>query len=317
MEPNDPPVLSSENPLDGSTSISLSQSQLSINIVDNEGDSFDWTITTNPDIGSANGNGESSGIKICSITGLQYDTTYTWTVYAKDSGSGESTQASYTFKTKPNHAPDHPINPSPADDEIEVDIIPTLSVKVSDPEEENQNVKFYFNSTLAKTVTDVPSGTRVSFNIENALEYNTTYSWYVEVDDGLLSIQSEIWAFITMEKPVPPPSVEIVKPEGNILYLRNLELCPFTKTLILGYIDIEASVIDPSLSTIKNVKFYINNKEVESFTYNPEVSLYNWTWNKMVFFSKTIKVVAYDEADEEVTYDEIDVSIFSFGIAKP
>jgi len=317
MEPNDPPVLSSENPLDGSTSISLSQSQLSINIVDNEGDSFDWTITTNPDIGSANGNGESSGIKICSITGLQYDTTYTWTVYAKDSGSGESTQASYTFKTKPNHAPDHPINPSPADDEIEVDIIPTLSVKVSDPEEENLNVKFYFNSTLAKTVTGVPSGTRVSFNIENALEYNTTYSWYVEVDDGLLSIQSEIWAFITMEKPVPPPSVEIVKPEVNILYLRNLELCPFTKTLILGYVDIEASVIDPSLSKIKNVKFYINNKEVESFTYNPEVSLYNWTWSKMAFFSKTIKVVAYDEADAEVTYDEIDVSIFSFGIAKP
>jgi len=317
MEPNDPPILSSENPLDMSSDISLFQSQLSVNIVDNEGDSFDWTITTNPDIGNANGNGENSGTKTCSITGLQYDTTYTWTVYAKDEGSGEFTQASFTFKTKPNHAPDNPINPSPADNEIEVDIFPTLSVKVSDPEEENLNVKFYFNSTLVKTVKGVPSGTRVSFNVENTLEYNTTYSWYVEVDDGLLSIQSEIWTFITMEKPVPPPSVEIIKPDGNILYFRNLELCPFTKTLILGYIDIEASVVDQTLSTIKNIKFYIDNKELVSFTYNPEVSLYNWTWNKMAFFGKTIKVVAYDDADEEVTYDEIDVSIFNFGIARP
>jgi len=54
---NFPPVFSNEDPPHGSTDIPTTITSLSVLIEDPEGDSFDWSIETNPDIGSNSGTG--------------------------------------------------------------------------------------------------------------------------------------------------------------------------------------------------------------------------------------------------------------------
>ena len=105
---NFPPIISNENPADESTGISITITSLSVKIEDLEGDNFDWSIETSPNIGSNSDTNEHNGTKTCSISGLVYDTTYTWYVNASDSGSGETTSEVYTFSTVENHPPEIP-----------------------------------------------------------------------------------------------------------------------------------------------------------------------------------------------------------------
>jgi len=66
-----------------------------ISIADESG-SFNWSIETAPDIGSAYGNLEGNGTKSCQLDGLYYSTTYT--VYVNVTGS--QLNESYTFSTQ-------------------------------------------------------------------------------------------------------------------------------------------------------------------------------------------------------------------------
>ena len=96
---NQPPVLLTASPSNGSTGVSVGTSSLSVLIQDPEGDPFNWSITTSPNIGSSAGNSASNGIKTCSVSGLSYSTTYHWYVSCKDVGSGDWMNASYQFTT--------------------------------------------------------------------------------------------------------------------------------------------------------------------------------------------------------------------------
>ncbi|MCK5259183.1 MAG: hypothetical protein KAJ69_06640, partial [Thermoplasmatales archaeon] len=96
------PILSSPNPTNGLVNVPISTASLSINIQDPDGDTFNYTISTSPNIGSSSGNESSNGSKSCSISGLDYSTTYTWHVSCKDTGSGNWTNKSYWFTTESN-----------------------------------------------------------------------------------------------------------------------------------------------------------------------------------------------------------------------
>ena len=96
---NQPPIFSSVSPTNGSTGVSLGTSALTILIRDLEGDVFNWSITTSPNIGSNAGATASNGTKTCSISGLSYSTTYHWHVVCKDVGSNHWKNASYWFTT--------------------------------------------------------------------------------------------------------------------------------------------------------------------------------------------------------------------------
>ena len=96
------PILSSPNPTNGSANVPISTASLSINIQDPDGDTFNYTISTSPNIGSSSGNESSNGSKSCSISGLDYSTTYTWYVSCMDTGSGNWTNKSYQFTTESN-----------------------------------------------------------------------------------------------------------------------------------------------------------------------------------------------------------------------
>jgi hypothetical protein len=81
---NNPPVLSNPTPVNNSTGVSVGLSSLSITMQDPEGDYFNWSITTVPDIGSSSDTNASNGTKTCNVSGLAYSTMYMWTVQAYD-----------------------------------------------------------------------------------------------------------------------------------------------------------------------------------------------------------------------------------------
>jgi len=114
-EPPHPPM--NPLPVDGATGISISTSQLSVDINDPEGDSFNWSIEcSNGD--SSSSYGEFNGTKSCPLTnGLNYNTTYSWYVNITDSGSGSTHSETYTFTNEDNKTNDGDLQPHQNDEE--------------------------------------------------------------------------------------------------------------------------------------------------------------------------------------------------------
>jgi probable HAF family extracellular repeat protein len=106
---NQKPVFSNEVPTNRSANIPLTITSLNITIEDFEGDSFNWSIETSPNIGSKSGTNDDNGTKTCSISGLSSETTYTWYVNSTDTGSGKWTKEVYTFTTQELNFP--PLKP--------------------------------------------------------------------------------------------------------------------------------------------------------------------------------------------------------------
>jgi len=135
IEVNDPVVFSGEIPVDGSVGVSVGTTLLNVTIRDPDGDSFNWSIETSPDIGGDYGINEFNGTKTCSVSGLGYGTTYTWWVNASDSGSGGFTNESYSFTTKYDIPP----------------VISDISLMMSDPVDTDPS---YGWGNISCTVTD-------------------------------------------------------------------------------------------------------------------------------------------------------------------
>jgi hypothetical protein len=103
---NQAPVQSNEDPTDDSGNIDKSYSQVSIDINDAEGDSFDYTIEgeylTNTDVAGA-----TNGTFTASLsTPLPYDTDIVWYVNVTD--GTDWTNATYNFTVRSEFVPDEP-----------------------------------------------------------------------------------------------------------------------------------------------------------------------------------------------------------------
>ncbi|MFX1392713.1 MAG: C25 family cysteine peptidase, partial [Promethearchaeota archaeon] len=107
-----------------------------------------------------------------------------------------------------SNQPNVPSNPNPSDRATGVNINPTLSVVVSDPDGDLMNVAFYDTSdnSLIDIDLQVPNGGTASI-IWSGLSEGTTYQWYVIISDGQCIRQSSIWEFTTVES------------SGNIIFI--------------------------------------------------------------------------------------------------
>ena len=74
----DEPSIIDELPSDGSIGVEITLNQLSFHISDPQGGLLDYTVTTNPHIGSGTGTDVTAGTYTVDISGLNYDTTYEW-----------------------------------------------------------------------------------------------------------------------------------------------------------------------------------------------------------------------------------------------
>ena len=109
--------------------------------------------------------------------------------------------------TLSNQPPNKPTNPSPEPNATNVNITPTLSVYVTDPDNDNMTVSFYNasdNSTI-ETKTNISSNTNVSIIWHNR-SINITYRWYVIVNDSLIENRSDTWVFNTSNQPPNKPT---------------------------------------------------------------------------------------------------------------
>jgi len=106
----------------------------------------------------------------------------------------------------------------PADESIDVDIDAVLSVTVDDVEEDVLTVVFYDASDdlIIKEFNNINPPKTVEATWMN-LEYNTTYEWYVTVNDENSTINSSVWLFTTIEQPsnLPPDDPKSPSPSHN------------------------------------------------------------------------------------------------------
>jgi len=195
---NQKPQITSVSPANSSTHVSVIIGYLSFTINDREGDKINYTVTTSPNIGSATAVNQGNGTYNVAITTLAYSTTYTWTISLHNGTTWTNETLHFTTKSSGGNPPNQPSAPSPSNAELGVDIgIGVLSCSVSDPDNDPMNVSFYWgNSTLISYNYLVSSGSKTSINIGTLL-FNTTYYWYVIVNDSNYQTQSAIWSFKT------------------------------------------------------------------------------------------------------------------------
>lgn len=91
------PTLSNESPTDESTLWEIDTTSFTVDVNCTSG-TFDWNITSSPNVGNAGATGESNGTKSCTVSGLEFSTTYTW--YVNSTNGTLWTNALYTFTTR-------------------------------------------------------------------------------------------------------------------------------------------------------------------------------------------------------------------------
>jgi len=91
------PIVSNPLPKDNALFVPIETSNLSFDLKDYQGDLMDWTVETQPDIGSGGAIGIGDGRYTIIISGLDYFTSYTWFVNVTD---GEHwMKKTYIFRT--------------------------------------------------------------------------------------------------------------------------------------------------------------------------------------------------------------------------
>jgi hypothetical protein len=93
---NTPPVISEPFPLDGAV-VDKGISEVYVTIEDPDGDTFDWSIETSPNVGYNSGSNNGKITAYCSVSNLVYATTYYWYVNASD--GTDTTRVVYSFTT--------------------------------------------------------------------------------------------------------------------------------------------------------------------------------------------------------------------------
>jgi hypothetical protein len=178
--PNNPPLISPVNPSDGEMDVSTSLSELSFSIEDQDRDLMSYSVTTDPDIGSGNGTLKPDGIYTVPITGLEGSTEYSW--HSEVSDGKDTTMNTFTFTTEP--AAPVVSNPVPYNGEKYVPF--DLSQLVF-------HLKDFQGELMDYTVVTCPnigsgSGSGIGNGVYtvdvSGLEYNTEYTWFLNVTDG-------------------------------------------------------------------------------------------------------------------------------------
>jgi len=119
----------------------------------------------------------------------------------------------YPIMPIPNYPPAQPTNETPANNSLNVSLYLTMSVNVSDANNDLMNVSFYWgNGVLIRNDTNVSSGDK-AFIVSTNLRYKTKYYWYVVIDDGnggtTRGPASGNWTFTTRKQPTGPAGKSI------------------------------------------------------------------------------------------------------------
>jgi len=99
--PNNPPIISNENPPNGVWNVPISLNELSFQINDTDNELMGYTVKTNPDIGSGGGTNKGNGMYTIPVSELQSNTQYQWIVEVADSKDVTIREFSFTTEELP------------------------------------------------------------------------------------------------------------------------------------------------------------------------------------------------------------------------
>ena len=178
--PNQVPIITEEQPSDGSVDVPLSLADLSFRISDGDDDRMSYTVTTDPDIGSGSGNNVVDGIYSIPVSGLNSNSMYSWHVVVSD--SEDVTEETFSFRTA-NEAPfiSDPL-PIDGDDWVSINIT-ELSFRLEDFQGDLMDFS-------VETVPDIGSGSGNDvgdgvYSVDvKGLKASREYFWFVNATDG-------------------------------------------------------------------------------------------------------------------------------------
>jgi len=218
---NDPPQQpTNPSPANGATGVSISPSlTVTVNDPDNDLLTVSFYNASDDSLIDQLTNVPSGTQPTIIWPNLANQQTYYWYVIADD---GQDTNQSptwhFTTSIYSNLPPYQPTNPTPANGTTGISTNPALSATVIDPDNDLLTVSFFNASdqSLIDFVIDVPSGSQPTITWPN-LSNQTTYYWYVIVDDGEFTNQSPTWHFYTGNQANIPPTYPIItgKKQGH------------------------------------------------------------------------------------------------------
>jgi len=263
---NATPNIVSTYPVDATQGVSTSLSQINVTINDAEGDDFNWSIDTSPDVGNSSGFAASNGTKTCSITGLVGGTTYTVYVNISDSAGNIlnysfdfTTYGSVEFWCYDETAPSTGISP--------------FGILISNGHAyENDSV----NNGGSISISELPFGDNVAFVVSaegyetriytykiNAVDdYNFSFYLPPETNSGLMKINSISVSNPAVDATVnlicEPETISLVQAWNESLY-GHWYVIPDDKWSISGdTITIVNSVLDDN-TTVVQVQYYCDD----------------------------------------------------------
>lgn len=208
IEPNIPPILSSENPPNATLDLPCDLLNINVTIIDLNNDTMNWTIETKPNVGNAFGNNAANGSLIsCPLFELQADVNYTWYVNVTDGSCW--TNGTYWFITDPPEW--FYTNEGPMNGSTGISRSPSVNLTVNMLNCTTSNISFYTNITGSwiKESTVHGGNGSYAFNYTNASDYSTTYWWKIYTNEAGVD-DSVIYSFTTEAAP-PPTMLETVQ----------------------------------------------------------------------------------------------------------
>ncbi len=205
-------------------------------------------------------------------------------------------------------------SPSDGKDDVLVNIS-KLCVDISDFEGDGFSWSIECSNGDSASGTEVMNDT-VCCMISSVLEYKSDYVWYVNASDTGSGITvSRVYSFSTIPESYLNPSACFVEPVSGGFYLQGdlKRVLGLGLPIVVGGIDLEVEVVNPSGVNISNVSFYLDDGLLESLAYNISDDFYGVVLDERLFGVKTLSVeLEYD--GKKVLSDEIDVFIVNFNL---
>ena len=105
VPPNNPPSIANVQPSDGQDGVPSTLANLQFRIQDPDGDFMKYTVTTNPDVGSASGRLKPSGVYTVPLSDLKSNSIYRWTIEVSDGKVTITEKGSFITQGKPPFDP--------------------------------------------------------------------------------------------------------------------------------------------------------------------------------------------------------------------
>ena len=110
--------------------------------------------------------------------------------------------------------------------------------------------------------------------------------------------------YIALGNESSSPTIRILTPKENYLYIAGKEIISLPLTVILGKITVEAEVRG-IINEVEKVEFYIDNDLKNTDDDEP----FLWLWEEPAFLTHTIKVIAYYNIGETISKE---ISVWKF-----